>query len=553
MSTTAPAAAPFELGLVMAGAVSAGAYTAGVLDFLYLALDEWQAALARGEPVPDHRVQLRVVTGASAGGICGAIALSEIAWRSEPVAADPGPRCANRFFDTWVNRIDISALLGSADPMDQGPRALLDCTVLDEVAASVLQGSGLPRQVPWVAPQLDLLMTVTNLRGVPYSLGFQGSTQRDGMVSHADHVHWSLSADGQAGPPAALRLRWDQLGQRTGAAGLMPVAALATAAFPVALQPRVLRYDFAPGQPDLYSQRPLSFGNANQMACDWGPAGAPRPYEFLCVDGGVMNNEPLELARRCLAGAQGYNPRPGELATRALLMIDPFPEGEALAPDYSAPAQADLLATGFGLFSALIQQSRFKPEELALASDPEVFSRFLISPVRKDNQGQAVRGSASGIASAALGGFAGFLDRGLRLHDFLLGRRNAQQFLRAHLDLPAVNPLFDSWSGAAWASGWQHEGVHGEAMLPIIPLLGRAALPIALPDWPQVGRARLAEVGDALGHRYQHVTQGAIGHYIPSWLGRVAAKLLAASQRDAVVAKLGQVLQAELGKADLLG
>ena len=31
----------FELGLVMAGAISAGAYTAGVLDFLFEALDAY--------------------------------------------------------------------------------------------------------------------------------------------------------------------------------------------------------------------------------------------------------------------------------------------------------------------------------------------------------------------------------------------------------------------------------------------------------------------------------------------------------------------------------
>ena len=34
----------FEIGLVMAGAVSAGAYTAGVIDFIYEALDAYYAA-----------------------------------------------------------------------------------------------------------------------------------------------------------------------------------------------------------------------------------------------------------------------------------------------------------------------------------------------------------------------------------------------------------------------------------------------------------------------------------------------------------------------------
>jgi len=46
---------PFQLGLVLAGAISAGAYTAGVLDFLFQALSEWEKD--RGKPgVPNHRV-----------------------------------------------------------------------------------------------------------------------------------------------------------------------------------------------------------------------------------------------------------------------------------------------------------------------------------------------------------------------------------------------------------------------------------------------------------------------------------------------------------------
>ena len=44
----------FQIGLAMAGAVSAGAYSAGVFDFLMEALSEWQKAKERGENVPQH-------------------------------------------------------------------------------------------------------------------------------------------------------------------------------------------------------------------------------------------------------------------------------------------------------------------------------------------------------------------------------------------------------------------------------------------------------------------------------------------------------------------
>src|ERR1700742_4293803 len=78
----------FKIAINMAGAVSAGAYTAGVLDFLTEALEEWEKAKvafrthlknpAPGvefpNPVPLHAVSIEAFSGASAGGMCAAIA-----------------------------------------------------------------------------------------------------------------------------------------------------------------------------------------------------------------------------------------------------------------------------------------------------------------------------------------------------------------------------------------------------------------------------------------------------------------------------------------------
>lgn len=53
MCIPAPPPGTFELGLCMAGAVSAGAYTAGVLDLLIEALDAFEAEKARRRAVGD--------------------------------------------------------------------------------------------------------------------------------------------------------------------------------------------------------------------------------------------------------------------------------------------------------------------------------------------------------------------------------------------------------------------------------------------------------------------------------------------------------------------
>jgi predicted acylesterase/phospholipase RssA len=59
----------------MAGAVSAGAYTGGVLDYLLQTLDAWQQQKTGDDPrVPVHTISIDIISGASAGGITGAIA-----------------------------------------------------------------------------------------------------------------------------------------------------------------------------------------------------------------------------------------------------------------------------------------------------------------------------------------------------------------------------------------------------------------------------------------------------------------------------------------------
>ena len=73
----------FNIGLAMAGAASAGAYTAGVFDFLVEALDEWQKAKVRGDDVPRHEVFISAISGSSAGGTTAALG-----WRHWLAASD---------------------------------------------------------------------------------------------------------------------------------------------------------------------------------------------------------------------------------------------------------------------------------------------------------------------------------------------------------------------------------------------------------------------------------------------------------------------------------
>src|SRR3546814_7530042 len=99
----------------MAGAISAGAYTAGVCDFLIQALDAWEAAKADPTArVPRHRVRIKALAGASAGAMTSAIASVSLGCELYPVAyhpSSPPPGERTRFYDAWFRPIDHSQLI----------------------------------------------------------------------------------------------------------------------------------------------------------------------------------------------------------------------------------------------------------------------------------------------------------------------------------------------------------------------------------------------------------------------------------------------------------
>ena len=514
MPPSATPQAPFELGLVMAGAVSAGAYTAGVLDFLFQALDEWQKAKAANRPgVPDHAVRISVASGSSAGGIATALLpLSAFTWPGPLDIAtlgydQPPPAAAGQhlLFRAWVSQIDILGLLQTRDLA--GPNAkltsLLDGTVLREIAdAAANDGAaaikaGAASRFAWMANPLQTLLTMSSLRGVPYLLPMEADAVRGHrMVNHADYAHFAVFGTGP-GAPGPLPEGASAL-NRTGAAeqvGLLADAALATAAFPIGLPARRFANPLSlykarrwpvPGAPDGMTLPP----DLSKQAAD--------PWSFPALDGGVLYNEPLQFARRALGTLR---PEGGQ-ADRALLMIDPFPEDTG-AIDPPEQADPDLIASALGLVNVWTQQARFRPDDIAAALADGDFSRFLIAPWRGEKSGRQ-----TDMASAGLGGFAGFMHENFRRHDFQLGRRNCQKFLRDHLAIPVGNPLVAPWiartGGAAGAVGdffpkslRNGQWVPDPRFMQLIPLCGSAIEPVGALPWPKVPRAAMQKKLDA--------------------------------------------------------
>ena len=100
----------FEIGLCMAGAVSAGAYTAGVMDYLVETLDKWEQARATNDPtVPAHKVRISILSGASAGGMTAMITAAALQNKLPPInlqyRTDEAYKKQNKLYNTWVNLV----------------------------------------------------------------------------------------------------------------------------------------------------------------------------------------------------------------------------------------------------------------------------------------------------------------------------------------------------------------------------------------------------------------------------------------------------------------
>jgi hypothetical protein len=496
----------FEFALVLGGTVSAGCYTAGALDFLFEALDCFAAA-QQERKAPSHKVILKLITGTSGGGVNAAIAARALAYdfphitRGTPIAGD---RTNNPFYDIWIHTLQLDPFLTTSDVAGQ-VKSLLNGAPIDAGAQQIITyAPTTPKARPWIAAPLRVILTVTSLRGVPYSADF-GDGMSQSYVDHADYARFAVIYPGQSlGTPRPdeevlvfdnTRLPqmtdWDNFSQ----------FARATAAFPLGFPPRPLNRPTEHYRWRVVPYPPIPGGMNTYMVLrpDWAemgngdPEAVPIDWHFLAVDGGATDNEPIELARTALAGLLGRNPRNPTEANRAVWLIDPFAGRTALGPQ----TQTTFLNDAGAVFTTLTQQTRYDSADILMAADPKVFSRFMLSPTRGDITGEAA------IASGGVGAFIGFACPAFMRFDYLLGRANCQDFLRSTFVLSEKNPLFSDWTDDQKSAFAVPDST---GFLPIIPLVGDAAVTETLDPWPK-GKLNPEQYRSAIEARFRAVLE----------------------------------------------
>jgi hypothetical protein len=546
----------FHLGINMAGAVSAGAYTAGVLDFLMEALEQWYIAKASPSPaVPLHDISLDVFSGASAGGMCAAISAVMVQGNFQHIRNPTDPTVkdtTNKFYESWVNKIDIEPLLQERDLAGGRPViSLLDSTIIDEIADyALVPGQVSPR--PYVSKSLTLFLTLTNVRGTPFSLNgtAPGSAEED-MAYYADRLQFE-TVSGQAAPlfPAAKAL---PVGSNAGDWPLLKEAAKATGAFPIFLAPR--KIDRRAGDYFNSPWAPVSATDPPSVPPHW-PLHADDKISTLNVDGGVTDNDPFELAHDHLAiqnplatpdpkTGELQNPRPSEEANCAVLTVAPFPSDSLYDPQYNFDSNGSVFGMLPNLFTVLIAQSRFLGESLTAVVGAGSFSRFVLAPSDPDNP------TKSALQCGLLGAFGGFFERGFRAHDYQLGRRNCQKFLRDHFRLSIDNPIIASGLNKvdpavrdAVVKSFDPQQHH---TIPLIPLCGTANPEVPAPARATITAARVGHILNWIVDRLHAVAkpliESAIGSGFENWAARSAVDTLISTWGKA---KLKDVLQKEL-------
>ena len=292
-------------------------------------------------------------------------------------------------------------------------------------------------------------MTVSNLRGIPFTVTFPPSEHGYGMQTHSDRAHYIIRG---LGTGKSLYNKWinEDSGRELDIAylprqrptlpqewkqyeqckwNLYGTCALASSAFPIGLAPRQIDGEITEFRERSY---PIPRGEATIKPSF--PSSLSR-FGSLNVDGGVINNNPFDYAQFALMGDRDAKHTSDNEANGAVIMVSPFPEPPAFLAERQPPAE--LVAVLRALFPALINQARFKPSEIVPALNSDDRSRFLIVPHRiieavEDGRKYDVEQKYK-IACGLLGGFGGFLDEKFRAHDFQLGRRNCQQFLKTEL------------------------------------------------------------------------------------------------------------------------
>jgi patatin-like phospholipase len=330
-----------RLAITISGAVSLGSYESGVIFEVLDALaqhNQWASA----SNLSDERIEIDVLTGASAGGMTVAM----IAQRLLYDGLSMSQAYDNPVYNAWVSDVDIVGLLARG-PTEDVTHSVLSSDFVTRISETYLMGRYKNQPQPPPTPQphaalssdhkLQLGLALSNLNGVDY----YRSTLSGGQFIYTRHEDQFVSEIDQI--PDDRPELWERI----------RAMAVACGAFPVVFRVQDLVRNIVE-YTSPYLVRGIWDGQAST--------------KFTYTDGGVFQNEPLGMAKNLVEQVPG-----GRLnaAQRGYLFIAPKPKQSdevKNSPDpnvgFSA-ANANYKTLASRLADSVIGQSEFQDWSVA--------------------------------------------------------------------------------------------------------------------------------------------------------------------------------------------
>ncbi|MBK6264364.1 hypothetical protein JKA74_04890 [Marivirga sp. S37H4] len=486
----------FHLGFTMAGAVSGGCYTAGVMDYIFEVLDKWEKAKkgelegVKNEEVPQHHVKIDVMGGTSAGGMATIMAtLYGLRNAINPITDDQADNVGgirnNILYDSWVTMLDeknkwktLKIALTNSDLKDGKVFSLLNSDFIDQLADRAIAPALVEAEANrphYLASDLEMIISHTMNRGIPLKVKFPNNTNDPALQDapyHTSFEHFMMSHFKLPDGNFTDNNEYFNLDLNNALTlNRLKKTAKATGAFPVGLRYREFNnQDFSADYIKNTVTRIISrrFGEAKpeikDSDIDWDNT-TLNEYLTTSVDGGAINNEPygevLEILRKRTKDAtnedfvwskNGNATDPilkHDYQKAGVVMIDPFPD--IISKDHKYQHPQNLMKVGGAIIQTLWDQSKIKRKEMVEQFSNKAYMGTVFPVKHKEKNGESVGTYKYPLCSASLGAFGGFLDIRLRHHDFYLGRNNARNFLRAFLSVPyeegkVVHPIHRDWT-----------------------------------------------------------------------------------------------------------
>ena len=405
--------------VVVSGGISLGAYQAGFISTL---VRFWSVARRDGGPSRLGDPMPRVWTGASAGAVNALLgglsscdsAFAQRRWNPEH----------SLFWRVWIDRLDLDTLLPARDA-DRGDHLFSD-TYMGETLDVIAEEASRPGRF------LDgctfaFGLTVTNLSGRDVPFGSGAAASQSSLKRVTEKLVAQVMTHGTRPPSARLpylegdhvrpyiRVDRDELSFYPALGAQPPPGSLGGQ--PVSLSDLLLTPRSSGAFPLAFPPVPLSVSFFDETR--W------KPLQTLkLVDGGVLNNNPLDLAVRL---GQRWMEKDAEGSGRMALDTARFPVvyldqdvvdwrwKERAPPD--PKTQTPLEATYFQHLGNLLAAAQDNVVLDTLEHDPSLSGRVKIPR----------RGTV--LPSEFRFAMMGFFDRRFREHDFFRGMHDAVRFL----------------------------------------------------------------------------------------------------------------------------